>query len=68
MSPWYLRLTAVIVSTALLICLDAVWAQENDPPRSSQNSAQQTPSIDDQEVTQGYPTRKRRIGGPTDVE
>ena len=68
MSPWYLRLATVIVCTAFLICIDAVRAQEDDPPKSSQNSAKQAPSIDGQEVTPGYPVRKRRIGGPTDVE
>ena len=64
----YPIVTAMIVSTALLICLDAVWAQEDNQPKSSQNPTQQTPSIDDQQVTRGYPVRKRRIGGPTDVE
>ncbi|MGD9290281.1 MAG: hypothetical protein PVG74_21865 [Desulfobacterales bacterium] len=68
MRRWYPMLTAVIVSTALLIYYDDVWAQDDNPPKSSQNSAQQTPSIDDQQVTHGYPARKRRIGGPTDVE
>jgi hypothetical protein len=61
-------LAAVIACTALLIFIDAVWAQEDDQPKPSDNSGQQAPSIDDQEVVTGYPVRKRRIGGPTDVE
>jgi hypothetical protein len=61
-------LAGVIAGVVLLIGPDVVTAQEDDPPKPSENSEQQSPSIKDQETIQGYPVRKRRIGGPTDVE
>jgi len=68
MRRWYSMLAGVIVCTGLLLGLDVVAAQEEDPPKPSENSAQQFPGPDDQEASQRYPVRKRRIGGPTDVE
>jgi hypothetical protein len=61
-------LAAVIACSALLLDPDVVTAQEEDPPKPSENSEQQSPGPDEQEAGQGYPVRKRRIGGPTDVE
>jgi hypothetical protein len=61
-------LAGVIACVVLLLGPDVVTAQEDDPPKPSENSEQQSPSIKDQETIQGYPVRKRRIGGPTDVE
>jgi len=68
MRRWYLMLAGVIVCTCLLLVPDVVTALENDPPKPSENADQQSPSPDEQEAGQGYPIRKRRIGGPTDVE
>jgi len=61
-------LAGVIACVVLLLGPDVVWAQEDDLPKPSEKSEQQSPSIKDQETIQGYPVRKRRIGGPTDVE
>ena len=68
MRRWYPMLAGVIACVVLLLGPDVVRAQEDDPPKPSENSEQQSPSIKDQETIQGYPVRKRRIGGPTDVE
>ena len=68
MRRWYLMLAGVIVCTCLLLVPDVVTALENDPPKPSENADQQSPSPDEQETDQGYPVRKRQIGGPTDVE
>jgi hypothetical protein len=68
MRRWYPMLAGVIVCTVLLLGPDVVTAQENDPPKPSGTGDQQSPSLDKQEAGQGYPVRKRRIGGPTDVE
>jgi len=67
MKRWYPMLVGVIVCVVLLLGPDVVTAQEDDPPKPSENSEQQSPSPDEQEASQGYPVRKRRIGGPTDV-
>jgi hypothetical protein len=68
MRRWYPMLAGVIACTVLLLGSDVVRAQEDDPPKPSENSEQQPPSPDEQEASQGYPVRKRRIGGPIDVE
>ncbi len=68
MRRWYLSLAGVIACTVLLLGPDVVTAQEANPPKPSENSEQQSPSPDEQEAGQGYPVRKRQIGGPTDVE
>ena len=68
MRRWHPILAAVIACTALLLDPDVVTAQEEDPPKPSENSEEQSPGPDEQEAGQGYPVRKRRIGGPTDVE
>jgi len=68
MRRWYPMLAGVIVFTVLLLGNDVVTAQEDDPPKPSENSEQQFPDPNEQEAGQGYPVRKRRIGGPTDVE
>ena len=67
MKRWYPMLAGVIVCVLLLLGPDVVTAHEDDPPKPSENSEQQSPSPDEQEASQGYPVRKRRIGGPTDV-
>ena len=68
MRRWYPMLAGVIACTVLLLGPYVVTAQEDDPPKRSENSEQQSPGPDEQEAGQGYPVRKRRIGGPTDVE
>ena len=68
MRRWYPMLAGVIVFTVLLLGNDVVTAQEDDPPKPSENSEQQPPGPAEQEASQGYPVRKRQIGGPTDVE
>ena len=68
MRRWYPMLAGVIASTVLLLGPDVVTAQEEDPPIPSENSEQQFPGPEEQASGQGYPVRKRRIGGPTDVE
>jgi hypothetical protein len=52
----------------LLLCNSMIVAQEEDRPKPSSGLEQQSPSPDEQEPIKGYPVRKRRIGGPTDVE
>ena len=68
MRRWYPMLAAVIACTALLLDPDVVTAQEEDPPKPSENSEEPSPNRDEPEAGRGYPVRKRRIGGPTDVE
>jgi hypothetical protein len=68
MRRWYPMLAGVITCTGLLLGPDVVTAQEANPPKPSENSEQLSPSLDKQEDRQGYPVRKRQIGGPTDVE
>jgi hypothetical protein len=61
-------LVATIVCAVLLPGNDVILAQEYDRPKPSDGLEQQSPSPDEQEPIKGYPVRKRRIGGPTDVE
>mgnify|MGYP001829107136 CR=1 FL=1 len=57
LAPMYLWAASIVIP-----------AQEDDPPKPSDDLEQQSPSPDEQEPINGYPVRKRRIGGPTDVE
>ena len=68
MSRRYLILAAIIACAVLLTGTDVIPAQEDDRPKSSDDLEQQSTSPDEQEPINGYPVRKRRIGGPTDVE
>jgi len=63
-----LILVATIACAVLLTGTDVIPAQEDDRPKSSDDLEQQSTSPDEQEPIRGYPVRKRRIGGPTDVE
>ena len=63
-----LILVATIVCAVLLPGTDVILAQEDDRPKPSDGLEQQSPSPDEQAPIRGYPVRKRRIGGPTDVE
>ena len=64
----YLILAVIIAFALLHPGNHATLAQENDQPVPAENTEQQPPSSDEQESTGGYPIKKRRIGGPTDVE
>ena len=64
----YLILVATIACAVLLTGTDVILAQEDDRPKLSDGFEQQSTSPDEQEPIKGYPVRKRRIGGPTDVE
>jgi len=63
-----LILVATIACAVLLTGTDVILAQEYESPKLSDGFEQQSPSPDEQEPIKGYPVRKRRIGGPTDVE
>ena len=47
MKRWYAMLAGVIVCTLLLLGPDVVTAQEDDPPKPSENSGPQSPSLDE---------------------
>ena len=68
MSRRCLILAATIACAVLLTGTDVIPAQEDDRPKSSDELEQQSSSPDEQEPIKGYPVRKRRIGGPADVE
>lgn len=68
MSRRCLILAATIACTVLLTGTDGILAQEDDQPKPSDGLEQQSPVLDEQKPIKGYPARKRRIGGPTDVE
>ena len=59
---------AIIAFAMLLLCNSMIAAQEEDRPKPPNSFEQQSPGPDEQEPVKGYPERKRRIGGPTDVE
>jgi hypothetical protein len=61
-------LAGVIACAVLLLDNDVILAREDNQPKPSESSDQQSPSPDEKETIRGYPVRKRRIGGPTDVE
>ena len=64
----YLILAVVITCAVLLLGNDATWAREDNPPKSLDGFEQQSPNPDEQEPIEGYPVKKRYVGGPTDVE
>jgi hypothetical protein len=47
MKRWYPMLAGVIVCVLLLLGPDVVTAHEDDPPKPSENSEQQSPSPDE---------------------
>jgi hypothetical protein len=66
--PRYFILVAVIVCAVLLPGNDVILAIEDDQSMLPESAEQQSAGQDEQEAIKGYPVRKRRIGGPTDVE
>ena len=63
-----LILVATVACAVLLTGTGVIPAQEDDPPKPSDGFEQHSPSSDEQAPIKGYPVKKRRIGGPTDVE
>ena len=61
-------LVAIIAFAVLLSGNDVILAREDEEPKRPESAEKQPPSSDEQEAIKGYPVRKRRIGGPTDVE
>jgi hypothetical protein len=60
---------AVMVVCALpLVGTDMLTAQESEKSKARKDPVQQSPILNEQNPTTGYPVRNRRIGGPTDVE
>lgn len=59
---------AIIACAMLLLCNTMIAAQEEDQPKPPSSFEQQYLSPDEHEPIKGYPVRKRRIGGPMDVE
>jgi hypothetical protein len=60
---------AVMVACALpLVGTDILTAQESEKSKTRKDPVQQSPDLNEQDPTTGYPVRNRRIGGPTDVE
>ncbi len=60
---------AVIIACAVLSCANNEFlGQEVERPNSTETAAQRPANPDEQKPIYGYPVRKRRIGGPTDVE
>jgi hypothetical protein len=47
---------------------DTTLAREDKPRKSPDGIVQSSPSSDEEEPIEGYPVRKRYVGGPTDVE
>jgi hypothetical protein len=63
-----LILAFIMAGAMLLFGNSKIVAREDDQSKPPKNVAQQTPVLDEQAPIKGYPVRKRRIGGPTDVE
>jgi len=63
-------LAAVIACALPLFGTDILRAQAQDSEKSKarKDPGQQSPDLNEQNPTTGYPVRNRRIGGPTDVE
>jgi hypothetical protein len=66
----YTMLAAVIACALPLFGTDILRAQAQDSEKSKarKDPEQQSPDLNEQNPTTGYPVRNRRIGGPTDVE
>ena len=64
----YTMLAAMIACTLPLYGTDILMAQESEKSKTRKSSVQPSPALDEQAPIKGYPVRKRRIGGPTDVE
>jgi len=64
----YLILVAIAACAVLMLGNGLVQGQEGDSIRRPPGTERPSARTDEQEPIQGYPARKRTIGGPTDVE
>ncbi len=64
----YTLLAAVIACALPLVGTDILTAQESEKSKARKDPGQQSPDLNEQNPTTGYPVRNRRMGGPTDVE
>ena len=64
----YTMLAATVACALPLFGADILMAQESEKPKAQKGSVQQPLYPDEKDLTMGYPVRKRRIGGPTDVK
>jgi len=63
-----LFLMTIIACAVLLTGNDVILARADDQARPPESAEPQSVCPDEPETIKGYPVRKRRIGGPTDVE
>ena len=61
-------IAAMIACALPLVGTDILTAQESEKSKARKDPVQQSPDLNKQNPTTGYPVRNRRIGGPTDVE
>ena len=64
----HLILALIMTCAFLLHGNDIALAREDKPAKPSNGFEQQSPNLDEEEPIEGYPVRKRYVGGPTDVE
>ena len=64
----YLIQVAFVALAVLLLGNDTTLAREDEQRKSSDGIEQHSPSPNEQKPINGYPVRKRYVGGPTDVE
>ena len=64
----YLILAVIMACVVLVLDNEETPVQADNQPMPQESAEQQFLDSDEQEPIKGYPTRKRRIGGPTDVE
>ena len=63
-----LILVAIFACALVHFGNDVILAGTDEPSEPRESVEHQFTSLDKQEAIKGYPIRKRRIGGPTDVE
>ena len=64
----HLIVVLIMACAFLFLGNDTTLAQEDEPAKPSNGFEQQSPNLDEEEPIEGYPVRKRYVGGPTDVE
>ena len=64
----HLIVVLIMACAFLFLGNDTTLAREDEPPKPSNGFEQQSPNHDEEEPINGYPVRKRYVGGPTDVE
>jgi hypothetical protein len=68
MRQTYPILAAIIACAVLSCACNGFLGQEVGHPDSPESATQEHTNTDEGDSIKGYPPRKRRIGGPTDVE